>query len=518
MPPAKDDAALLKGLPKTKVQSTWVPWSYSRLSYFSGYGAGIASPGWYEHLWNWHDKAVLRWMARAARLFRDEDIDCSSAHVIEAVRLSEMLAVLRGLALPGLAELNEAARGVFCFDSDLPMQLIARKLIVGTKLGAVPDDAPTVPLQQDLQKEQKRLRLPPEELEKTLDLDLRKDNDLDRSRLLHRLSILGIPWGHLQAAARAKGTFHELWTLRWEVEFVVRIVEMAIWGNTIPQAASAFARDRADHAEDLPTICKLMEVILLADLPDAIAHIMQRLDQQASVASDLNQLMDALPPLANVMRYGNVRQTDTTMVSHVVSGLVARICIGLPAACASLNDDAAEEMAHRLMAVNAAVPLLENPDHTAAWQTVLQHLTETPNLHGLIAGRSTRLLLDAAVITSQQAQTNMSLALSTGNDAPAAAAWIEGFLHGSGMLLLHDERLWQILDDWVTRLHPDAFNQMLPILRRAFSQFPAPERRQMGERVKRGSPAAASQQATSNLDLARAEAVLPILKQILGVP
>ena len=48
---AKADQALLKGLPKVKVQSTWVPWTYRHLTRASGYGAGIVSPGWYEHLW-----------------------------------------------------------------------------------------------------------------------------------------------------------------------------------------------------------------------------------------------------------------------------------------------------------------------------------------------------------------------------------------------------------------------------------------------------------------------------------
>lgn len=33
---SKEDAALLKGLPKVKVQATWVPWTYGRLSYSSG--------------------------------------------------------------------------------------------------------------------------------------------------------------------------------------------------------------------------------------------------------------------------------------------------------------------------------------------------------------------------------------------------------------------------------------------------------------------------------------------------
>ena len=51
MPSAKSDDALLKGLPKTKTAAAWVPWSYERLSYRSGYGAGVDSPVWYELLW-----------------------------------------------------------------------------------------------------------------------------------------------------------------------------------------------------------------------------------------------------------------------------------------------------------------------------------------------------------------------------------------------------------------------------------------------------------------------------------
>ena len=48
---AKADSALLKGLPKAKVMATWAPWTYRNLASSSGYGAGVTSPGWYEHLW-----------------------------------------------------------------------------------------------------------------------------------------------------------------------------------------------------------------------------------------------------------------------------------------------------------------------------------------------------------------------------------------------------------------------------------------------------------------------------------
>jgi hypothetical protein len=85
---AKDDAARLKGLPKTKTVATWVPWTHSRLTYRSGYGAGVHSPGWYAHVWQVRDRAPLHWVAGAARLLRAADLDASSASVIETIRLA----------------------------------------------------------------------------------------------------------------------------------------------------------------------------------------------------------------------------------------------------------------------------------------------------------------------------------------------------------------------------------------------------------------------------------------------
>lgn len=38
------DKALLSGLPKVKVETTWVPWTHRRLARAGGYGAGITSP------------------------------------------------------------------------------------------------------------------------------------------------------------------------------------------------------------------------------------------------------------------------------------------------------------------------------------------------------------------------------------------------------------------------------------------------------------------------------------------
>lgn len=524
MPLAKDDAARLKDLTKVKVASAWVPWSYGRLAWESGYGAGIESPGWYDALWHASEKGLsttdltIRWMTQVAQLLREEDLGASSAHVIEAVRLSETLAALRERSLPGLPELNEAVRSVFCFGDDLPLRLIHEKLIVSERLGHVPDDAPATPLQADLAQHQKRLRLPAEATQRDLDLDLRKPNDLERSILLHRLELLNIPWGVHQRVSGKSGTFHELWRLQWKPELAVLVVEASLWGNTIAEATNAFVKHLADQASDLPALTSLVGRVLLADLPDVVETLMAQLDSQAALASDIGQLMDSLPALADVLRYGNVRQTDTTMIGQVVDGLVARICVGLPAACASLNDDAASEMFNRLIAVHRAITLLQNPECIQGWQATLNKLANQSGLHGLIAGRACAILLDQGIFHPDEAARRLGLALSMANEPAQAAAWVEGFLRVSGALLIHSDLLWQVLDNWVARLPAETFTFLLPLIRRTFSSFTAPERRMIGERARKVDRQIGHYGATeTDFDFQRAEAVLPLIAKLLGV-
>lgn len=523
LPPARADRDLLKGLPKVKVSVTWAPWSYGHLAFASGYGAGVLSPGWYEHLWATPpDHTAIYWLGRVAHLLREQDLDASAAQVIDAVRLAEALAALRERAHPGLAELNEAALAVFCFGDSLPLQLVRQKLIVGDRLGRVPSQAPIIPLQADLAAAQKRLYLPPKLEDKVYDLDLRQPTDLERSALLHRLAFLGIEWGKLQRARGAKGTFHEIWTLKWDPAFTVTLVGAARWGNTVGAAATALACYRAGTAASLAELTALLDVVLLADLPDAVAPVMAGIQAQMALSGDVIALMAALPPLARAMRYGAVRQTsgaaalDAAAFTSIVDGLAARICIGLPLACASLDDNAARAMLERVEGVQDSLAILQRPDLVQSWQDTLLRLADQAGMHNLIAGRCCRLLLDAGVFDFEQVTRRLGLALSPGADPVQAAAWLDGFLRGSGLLLLHDDALWAMLDRWVTGLASDKFVAVLPLLRRTFAAFAPPERRQIGERVTRG---VRRSQVEGGLlvDEERANAALPVAAMLLGL-
>ena len=462
----KEDAARLRGLPKVKTTATWIPWTYDRLTFRSGYGAGVTSPGWYEHLWTSHEHAAIRWVATAARLLRNADIDAPSAGVIEAVRLADALAAMRDVRSAGLSELNEAILTVLCHGEPSPLRLIREQLEIGERLGSVPADAPTVPLVRDLEAQQRSLRLKPSAAITPLDLDLRTENGIGRSRLLHRLNLLELPWGKLQGSGGRTSTFHEIWQLEWKPEFAVAAIEANVWGNTIVSAATARVTANAQEATELPALTALLDHTVLAGLDEAMPALLARLQAQSAIAADVRHLMEALPPLARVTRYGDVRGTRAEQVLPIAEGMFERCLVGLRSACSGLDEDAAERMIAAMSAAREAIDLLDRSDLKQEWFDQLRRLADD-DVHGLLRGWCVRQLLEANLLDDDELERLTRTALSPAVDPSQAAAWASGLLRGSGLLLLHRDELWPVFDKWLADLTSEAFVELLPLIRRA---------------------------------------------------
>ena len=312
----------------------------------------------------------------------------SPAQVIDATRLAETLATLRRRPLAGLAEVTDAAAAVLGEGGAAPMALVQEDLVVGTAVGSVPDDTPMVPLARDLASTQRRLRLKLED--RTLELDLRRPTQLARSHLLHRLTLLEVPWGQLVEGRGAAGTFRETWRLRWEPELAVRLVERSAYGTTVEAAAAAYAIQRAGEEASLAELTRAVEGCLLADLPAALEPLMASLSARAAVHADVPQLMDALGPLARARRYGDVRGTDGGALDTVLAGLVVRVAAGLRPACTGLAAEEAASMAGRLQATQSSLALLGEADQLATWYGALAGLVGPPEVAAMVRGRACR--------------------------------------------------------------------------------------------------------------------------------
>ena len=539
----KEHETIIKKLPKPKIKVgvTWIPWTNDRLWMSSGYGAGIMSPGWYGHLWKYpNDKGAL-WLSKVARLFREKKMDTSTAHVIEALRLTEALAGMRNLPRAGLFEMNEAVQSVMCMGDSVLMELVRKQLIVGSVIGKVPDNIPKLPIQTDFELQTRLLRIPQTAEQKTLELDLRKPLDLSRSIFLHRLIILKIEWGST-LIKRTKGTFKEIWKLKWKPEMLVNLIEKGIWGNTIEQAAgNLLIHDCAYDNVSLSFLSECIAQAIPAELFYAIEILLTKIEEVSVVSGDIQELMSAIIPLSDIGRYGNVRKTDLTHIYNILESLLTRVCIGLPNACYGLDEDTTQKMFELIRKVNEAVRMLDfgiwtfdkgvseiqSPESNVQspksemWFKTLSGISKTNGIHAIIKGCTTRLLFDAQIFSEEQTSTSFGFALSKGNEPKEAAGWLEGFLKGSGMILLYDNVLWHILNSWLEQLEQEAFVELLPILRRTFSKFEPSDRKKLGEKAKRGNSEITNTlnpepHKINSFDNELAEMPLPLLAVLLG--
>ncbi|MGI9029817.1 MAG: DUF5682 family protein, partial [Ilumatobacteraceae bacterium] len=373
------------------------------------------------------------------------------------------------------------------------------------------------PLARDLAAAQRAARLAPDALARTIEPDVRTPKGIRRSRLLHRLTALDIPWGELEAGRGSSGTFRETWRVQWDPELSVRVVEQAGHGTTVVAAAMSRLVERSAATTSLHEAAGIVELALLADVPDAIEPAVRRLGRLAAEAPDVVELMDAMGPLASAWRYGDARRTDAAGLAAVFDELVVRVVAGLARASVALDESAARRLVERLSEVQAALAIIDHPARHGAWPGALTQVADAPRVHGSIQGRATRLLHDGGRWSPDDVERRLGRALTTGTPPAEGADFVEGFLAGSGTVLLHDAQLRSLVDGWVGALAPDAFTTVVPLLRRTFGAFEPAERHQLGTLLATGRvdrPAAMGE----DVDEDRARAALATVRAMLGLP
>jgi hypothetical protein len=454
---------------------------------------------------------------------RENGRPSSTATVIEASRLAESLAALRDLALPGLDEMREATLATLCEGEIAPWRIIEAKLVIGGAVGEIDEGVPQMPLQADLARWQKKLKLKPEALDRDLSLDLRSESGLARSLLLHRLILMNVRWGHLLDAGSSRGTFRENWKLRWQPEFAVNLAEALLHGTSIEQAAGNAAIAAVRKAQSLGQVAEAVKDCLLAGLTEAARVTISMLQGAAAATSDVGTLAGAVPPLATILRYGTAREMPVDELRLLVISLTEAVCSGLIYACRSLQVDEAAGLRARLGELDRAILLIESEAITNEWRRALKRLADDGASHASLRGFAVRRLYDQGEVQALEASRYLSRALSRAVPPIEAGQWLDGFLGEAGQVLLYDAVLVGLIDAWIIGLSEEDFIALLPMLRRAFSSYDRSERRRLLDSLRQPIQPAhegANGQPALAVPASGApgfEAALPLLLTILGL-
>jgi hypothetical protein len=520
-----DDRALVKDLPRVKIEATWVPWTDSRLSAFSGYGAGVISPGWYRHLWSLYTRENLPtseefasvWQSRTAFKLREEGYTAPTASAIEAARLALGLAALRDLAMPGIAEMREASLAAMCDGNPIPLAMLERKLYIGERVGEIGERVPQNPLSRDLAAWQRKTRVKPQDLQLEIKLDLRSEAGLLKSTLLHRLNLITVHWGKLVDAQAGRGTFREVWVIEWKPEYSVSLAEALVYGVTIEQAAANLTLKRARETTSITELASLIQQALVADLPETAASCIEQLQSAAVNSSDITDLMKAVSPLVRVLRYGTARQLPEDALRSLILSISVEINAGVRMGSRGLDEDTTAARIAAMGAYDEALRLFGDDALTASWQNELGRIVDDDQVTPSIAGLSLRRLHDVRAWDLSRVATEFSR--HTGSREPKeSGAFLEGFLRGGSEVLLQDEPLLGLLDGWICDLSETGFTDSLPLLRRSMSSFDTVARRRLLEKVQRGRQQSTSAAPHVSKESNPAfEAALPLLYKILGL-
>ncbi|WP_409342772.1 DUF5682 family protein [Paenibacillus sp. MBLB4367] len=494
--PGMTDAALRK-LPRSSTKLTLMPYSYYKLSTHSGYGAGNPAPAYYELMWacmRHGDLAKMPslYMSQVAAHLRAEGTFRSTASVIEGVRLAESLASLHGGSLPTWKDLRDAAAVCLGFGELSSISEALARTDVGTAIGSLPEGVSQTPIQDDLNRHLKRLKLDKYKsaVAADLELDLRENRrvkseeaafiDLHRSVFLHRLALLDIDFAKKQGIRQDGATWAEHWVLRWSPETEIQLVESTLKGETVELAAAFVIGERLERCGDIREASRIVRAACECGLPEAMEQARQTLQRLAVDAGSFAQIAAAARELSVLIRYGDIRKADTASLVPLMQQLFLRGALLLVDA-AACSEEASNEILAAMNEMHAVSQDFPEEVDDGQWLKGLWELASRDDRNARLSGFAFAILLERNQVGSEQTAQEVSRRLSPGIPADLGAGWFEGLSMRNRYALLSRAGLWEQLDTYISSLDGEQFRRSLLFLRRAFGSFEPREKAAIAE-------------------------------------
>ncbi|MFD0367493.1 DUF5682 family protein [Streptomyces sp. NPDC127114] len=526
-----------------------VPYSFRQLDAFAGYESGMPSPAYHQWLWeDGREAAGDRLVRSVVGRLRDRGHPVSTASLVAARTSALALAALRGHPGPARLDLLDALAGALvteALDEPLPwtrrgpLRPGSHPVVVemvaacgGDRVGRLHPDTPVPPLVHDVTARLAALGL---DTGRPVTARLTEPSGRERSRVLHRLRVLGVP-GHERVSGPSHGTdpvVEERWEPRPPAGREAALIEAGGFGARLDEAAVVAL---GDHATAAGTDCgRLADVLfdaVVCGATELAGPLIARLRSGLGGAARPGPLGTALATALGLWRHDRVYGVARDpLLGAVVDTAVSRVLWlveGTGGATASTGPD--RERLRALAAVRDAYlhadTLLTVPREAAVdvFRRVSRDALAPPDLRGAAfglcrvldtaqhtAGRGT----DDDPDTRRQAPEHAepAVAVRAVSEPRVLGDWLTGLFAVAreelGATPGQRGPLVAALDELVAAMTETDFLVALPSLRDAFAWFPPAEREQIAARLierrgLRGSSRALLRTAADPLLVARA--------------
>ena len=490
-----DDTAL-KALPQYEVKKTLMPYSYQRLSRRAGYSAGNKVPAYYELLWDalrtgQPESHAARYLSTLAGHIRERGGMVSSAEVLEANLLAQSLASLREGRYPTHDELQDAA--VTCMGHGSFGEIAEGLALtdIGTKIGEVPRSGLLTSIQQDFADQCADLKLSFGLVAEKLRLDLRENRrakseksaflQLRRSFFLQRLRLLGISFAVWQDSRQQDASWEENWVLSRTPEAEMQLAEAVLKGDTIAHAVSFDLQEKLTATEQIAEITELLESAFLCGMPELLQAAVSRLDSASIDQISIEEIARTAKILSRMLQFGDVRQSDVSVLRPILERLLLRAGLTLTDAC-FCDDEAAGQLAKSIEDIQSIFSV-EKGLPGEKWEQAIRELSRRDDLNAKLSGLATAIRLDLGDLGEEELSREISRRMSIGLRAELGALWFEGLSLRNHYALIVRRVVWESLSRYIDAIPEDCWQRAMVFLRRAFATYTAGEKDMVAENL-----------------------------------
>lgn len=476
------------------------------------------TPGYEQAVWQAivdgierpYDHAAMALLVQIMRAARDDGLPVSTADAVGAWHAAGSLAHLRGNPEVTAHDLLDACRmGYVKGDARLlggVVARVARQVLVGHAQGHLTPEAGILPLLGDFHGEAKRHRIDLTGAEKTLRLDLHKqDKHRLKSAFLHRCAWLTIPmFGTLDAgksgmARHFKGPdpiagtdlhlITETWAIRWTEAVDDRLVELCDHGASVAQAAAGLLTARlASATDDAAETSALLLQCARMMLDDRFDAVLETVDAAVEADQRFTHLVDALDHFVLLHAYRGTLATHGLERLATTAAAAFRKAVRVLPAVARVDADALPPVLERMLTLTRHAVTFE-PGAAAPLDRVLlvealQRLAADDETSAGLRGAAFGLLHGFGAAREREIAAALSGYLRGSETRRLmAGGFLDGLFQASRAVFMRSPRLLRAIDDVLATLDWATFKTLLPDLRRAFTRFIPSELDRIGERV-----------------------------------
>jgi hypothetical protein len=475
-----------------------VRYGFRQLDAYSGYGAGLPHPGWYDRVWRGGAAGLatasddlLAEFAAHLRATRPQ-LALSTPSLASAVLAARRLAALRDLPAAGRSEIIDAVRSTGVKEAlDLgraPLLDLLHAFLTGDALGDLPSHAAQPPIVESVRDRARSLGFNLEDgARRTRDLDLlRKPRHAEASRFLFALDLVGagfadrIAGPDLQAGWRTEALI-ETWGYAWSPMVEARLIGRAADGQTLESLCLAELERRhaslveAGRSRSASAAAELLVVAVRIGIPAAVARAAEWCVGAVAEDADPASIIGALSIAVGLSRAGPGAHDLEALFADLKAAAFERLPLIFPDIVAT----SAERLPDTLRGLAQLAALASEGDDTIArarlgeaTRAALAGSPEAGPPPPALDGALTAFAGLIGALSEWEAAARIAAMFSGAYvDGGDVAAALTGALTVSPRLIVHSRPVLEAVDGFFETVDGDAFLAALPELRMAFSQL-----------------------------------------------